>query len=326
MSWEWAPGRGWTDTTELEPLPPVAELLAEAQPVLAAGLDYSAGRIPGSTVIAAGFDFCIRYVDAPSLVRTKHISPTEYADLTGAGVRVYLVFEQNTSDMLGGYAAGVTNAKRALAGAEWIGYPGLIFMACDMHLTASQIPTAHSYLDGAATILGYDRLGCYGFWELIDAAIAVDQCAAYWQCGVPPAPTDPVHVWQVQPPAGSAVVGGIACDINHLLRPLPGSDDVLTPDQDARLTACYQFVTGSADVIPQDTSWPGWPTWPDGTNEHLTATDYLRRANEQLVAVQQLLTQPATSTGPATLTAEDVNRIAAAVAVLLGTRLQQPSP
>lgn len=62
-------------------------------------------------------------------------------------------------------------------------------------------------------------------------------------------------------------------------------EDDLTPEQDAMLTAVYQYITGSATVVPPGTNWPGWPTWPGGTNEDLTATDYLRRANVQLNAL-----------------------------------------
>lgn len=73
------------------------------------------------------------------------------------------------------------------------------------------------------------------------------------------------------------------------------TEDDLTPDQNAMLTACYQFLSGSATVVPQGTPWPGWPTWPGGTDEDLTATDLLRRANVQLnslaAAVQALNAQ-----------------------------------
>jgi hypothetical protein len=98
-------------------------------------------------------------------------------------------------------------------------------------------------------------------------------------------------------------------------------EDDLTPDQDAMLTAVYQFITGSATVVPQGTNWPGWPTWPGGTDEDLTATDYSRRANVQLkaiaVAVDALRPK---SVGDSSigrqLSAADVNRIAAAVVAL----------
>jgi hypothetical protein len=63
------------------------------------------------------------------------------------------------------------------------------------------------------------------------------------------------------------------------------TEDDLTDEQNAMLTAVYQYITGSAAVVPQGTNWPGWPTWPGGTDENLSATDFLRRANVQLNAL-----------------------------------------
>jgi GH25 family lysozyme M1 (1,4-beta-N-acetylmuramidase) len=130
----------------------------------------------------------------------------------------------------------------------------------------------------------------------------------------------------------SGQVSGVAgaVDLDVALRPLDqltGDDPMagLTPDQDAKLTAAYQFITGSADVVPQGEDWPGWPTWPGGTDEHLTATDYQRRTNVQLnalaSAVAELANQTSmlskrTSTPPPHLTNTDINRIAAAVVSL----------
>ena len=189
----------------------------------ARGLDYSAGRLAGSTIRDAGFQFVVRYVDDVAHTSTKHIVPSEYRDLIAAGVDVYLVHEQGTDDMFGGYNAGATNAGRARRGADNIGYPpgGIIFMAADRHFSASQLPTALAYLDGAASVLGRGALGCYGFFELIDACIATGRGSALWQCGIAPAASDPVHIWQVPPPRGSIVVGGINADLNELLRPMP---------------------------------------------------------------------------------------------------------
>ena len=192
---------------------------------LGRGLDYSAGTIRGATVRADGFNFVIRYVDDPATVTlgSKHCRPAEYADLVAAGVDVWLVFEVQTTDMLRGHAAGVVDARRARAGADVLGYPAgsVIFMACDMHVTAAQIPVALSYVDGAESVLGHDATGVYGFWELIDTCIAQGKGVAYWQAGIAPDPTDAVHVWQRND--GTIRVGGVDCDINELRIPLPNS-------------------------------------------------------------------------------------------------------
>lgn len=292
------------------------------------GLDYSAGRIDGAVIKAAGYSFVIRYIDDPQRpLNSKHIRPVEYQDLVGAGLSVYLVFEVNTTDTLAGFAGGVLNAKRALAGASWIGYPPdqPIFFASDMHLTSGQLRTALGYIDGVSSVLGDSRVGIYGFWELIDAAIALNKGVAYWQAGIAPDPSDPVHVWQRND--GTVQVGGVACDVNELLRPLPttpiGGED-MSPDEHAMLVALYQYVSGSATVVPQGESWPGWQTWPGGTDEHLSATDYLRRTNVQLTAIAARLDAlTAAPDGPAagSLSQADVNRIAGAVVSLFSQKL-----
>lgn len=187
------------------------------------GLDYSAGRIPGSAIKAAGYGFVVRYVEDPAQgLNNKHIRPDEFHDLTSNGVTVWLVHEVGTTDWSGGFAAGVDHARRARAGADWIGYPkgGVIFFCADMHLTANQIPVALAYLDGAASVLGRGAVGCYGFYELVDAAIAQGKAAYYWQCGIAPDASDPVHIWQRNDM--TTVVSGVACDVNELLRPIGG--------------------------------------------------------------------------------------------------------
>lgn len=185
------------------------------------GLDYSAGRIPGAALRAAGYGFVVRYVDDPARgLNSKHIRPEEFKDLVANGVTCWLVHEVGTTDWSGGFAAGADHARRARAGADWIGYPqgGVIFFCADMHLTAGQIPAALAYLDGAASVIGRGAVGCYGFFEFVDAAIAQGKAAYYWQCGIAPDATDPVHIWQRNDI--KTTVGGVAVDINELLRPI----------------------------------------------------------------------------------------------------------
>jgi hypothetical protein len=78
--------------------------------------------------------------------------------------------------------------------------------------------------------------------------------------------------------------------------PAPNSDGAreLTDEERGMIVAIYQFVTGSAEYLPPGTTWPGWPSWAGGTDEHLSATDYQRRANVEIRqswdAVKQLQT------------------------------------
>lgn len=255
------------------------------------GLDYSAGTIAGAVIKAAGFSFVVRYVDSPAVgLSRKHITPDEYRELTSAGVDVYLVHEVATTDMLGGHDAGVAHARRARAGADWIGYPSgaPIFMACDMHLTAAQLPAALAYVDGAVSVLG-DACGVYGFWELVDTCIAQRKGSWFWQAGVSPDPTDPVHLWQRNDK--TTVVGGIACDINELRIPL---EDDMTPDQDARLTRIEQAIRliweqlagFGADPFDDAKRYTGWPAFDGGTPGNRTLVDIGRQADVDLAALR----------------------------------------
>lgn len=82
--------------------------------------------------------------------------------------------------------------------------------------------------------------------------------------------------------ASSGRINGINgnVDLSALLWPISNlmdgnSGDDLTQQEHDMLVALYQFISGST-IAGQ---WPGWPTWGGGTNENLTATDYLRRSN-----------------------------------------------
>lgn len=265
------------------------------------GLDYSAGRIAGAAIKAAGYDFAIRYVEDPARqLWTKHLRPDEYRDLIGAGVHVWAVFEVDTTDALGGFAQGTANARRALAGAAWVGYPAdqPIFFCSDRHLSSGEVLTALAYLDGAAAVLGRDRVGAYGFFEFIDAAIAGNHAAAYWQCGIRPAATGPVHLWQRNDT--STTVGGIGCDINvmmHPLAPLPPQPAApppqridMTPDESRKLSLIYSQLVGPDAAAD---TYPGWSTDRWGTpNEQLTVVMFLQRIERQLNSSLDLSGRP----------------------------------
>jgi len=68
-------------------------------------------------------------------------------------------------------------------------------------------------------------------------------------------------------------------DLSYAMWPLSlivdGEDTELTSEEHDMLVAIWQFLSGSTVVG----EWPGWPTWGGGTQENLSATDYLRRGN-----------------------------------------------
>lgn len=109
----------------------------------------------------------------------------------------------------------------------------------------------------------------------------------------------------------------------------PAEDD-LTPEQDAKLTAIMEQLSGSTELG----KWPGWPTWGGGTGEHLSLVDLARRNNvevrqawDAIKAVQAKLDSAPgkTSTATGELSEQDVTRIASAVVGLITTKLANGS-
>lgn len=181
-------------------------------------LDYSAARLTGPTVKNAGYTGAVRYIDDinnPNLRQTKHTTPAEYQSLVSAGLGVRLVFEVTTGDPDGGYARGVAYAQRAKAGADALGYSGVIYF-CEDRPTTPSVANWRAYLQGAISVLGRSRVGAYGFFGAMDAANGyVDH---FWQAGARRDLRPFVQLWQDNNTQVS--VGGVTCDRNLVIADL----------------------------------------------------------------------------------------------------------
>jgi hypothetical protein len=179
-------------------------------------LDYSAGRPTGAAVKAAQHAGVVRYAGTPG--RTKNITKAEYQDMDRNGIGVALVYENHAGDAAGGHPAGQAAAFAARKDADAIGFPVSrpIYFAVDSdQVTTGQFAAAMAYLDGAASILGRDRVGVYGEFDVIEMAVGNHarfgwQTAA-WSKGKRSAKA--VLFQQI----GTVVVGGIASDVNQIL-------------------------------------------------------------------------------------------------------------
>ncbi|MFI5607786.1 glycoside hydrolase domain-containing protein [Amycolatopsis sp. NPDC051903] len=175
-------------------------------------IDYSARTIPGAKIRAAGYTGAIRYIDAPNLLGHKHTTRTEYLDHLNNGLTVQLVFEDSTDDPDGGYSAGAANAQRAKAGADYLGYDGVVYFANDR----SELPSVVNwteYLRGARSVLG-SRVGAYGFANALNTA--KDSAFGFWQAGRESdlVPHADVYQWN----NGRVYVDGVECDLNKVIR------------------------------------------------------------------------------------------------------------
>lgn len=187
-------------------------------------IDYSAGKLSSAAIKAARFNGqaitgAIRYIDSPVNLKTKHTSVAEYNDLVSHGIKVRLVFESGVNDSAGGRAAGVAFAQRALAGADSLGYTGVIYF-CNDQTTLPSISNWQAYLDGAASVLGIRRVGAYGFRNAIDAAQG--HASTFWQSGAQSALRPGINAWQWN--NGNTTIAGIVCDVNYVYSDYSGTD------------------------------------------------------------------------------------------------------
>lgn len=191
--------------------------------VIAVGLDYSARRLSGASIRAAGYKFVNRYLWFPGQ-RYPALTADEYRDLAANGVEVHAIYEQNTNDPVGGWNSGVAMARQAVQSANAAGLPAgrTIYMCADAWLSTHGIPvsTAMSFLDGARSILrpaGY-LTGAYGFADFVYAAQDGGHADRFWLCGAESGVRAGIHHYQWN--NGRVQVDGLECDLNKQYLPM----------------------------------------------------------------------------------------------------------
>jgi len=193
-------------------------------------LDYSAAKLDGQTIKRAGYAGVIRYIDSPDNLGWKHTTKAEFASHRAAGLGVRMVMQTTTTASAGGFPTGVAHAKRALAGAKFLGYDGVIYFTND-RTTLPSPAEWQAYLLGAVSVLGRAKTGAYGFGNAMDAAR--DIVDHFWQAGRRSDVRAHVQVWQDN--NTQVTVGGVLCDRNLILKPLtnptPEDDDMQPTDE-----------------------------------------------------------------------------------------------
>lgn len=191
--------------------------------VIAHGLDYSARRLSGASIRAAGYSFVNRYLNFPGQ-RYPALNAAEMADLDANGIEVHAIYEENTDDPAGGYAGGRRMAGQAVFQATKANLPAgrTIFMCADAWLPTHGIPvsTAMAFLDGARSIIEPSRylLGAYGFADFVYAAQNGGHADRYWLCGAESGVRAGIHHYQWN--NGRVYVDGLECDLNKQYLPL----------------------------------------------------------------------------------------------------------
>lgn len=181
------------------------------------GCDYAWAHPSPASLVAAGIGFVMRYL---SYDASKNLTAAERDSLLAAGLGVGLVWEAGATDALGGYAQGVTEAQQAKVEAADLGLGSApVFFAFDFDITDPEKPAGGLYLEGAASVVGADRVGGYGDYDLIVYILQNRLPVSWfwqttaWSGGlVHPS----AHILQT---ANGATIGGVSVDLDTALKP-----------------------------------------------------------------------------------------------------------
>lgn len=231
------------------------------------GVDYSS-QPDLAALVAAGKRFAVRYV-APGGGHSKEITAAEAARLRAAGIAVVIVHESWAARALDGRVAGGADATAARADVIAAGGPadgGVIYFAVDVDTTTDlQRAAVAGYLTGAAEVLGWDQVGVYGEYDVIDYVAAHTPCQWFWQTyawsGGRRHPR--AQLWQYH---NGVQLGGSEVDLDRAFtdqygqwpgtgQTNPGGGGVLvalTDDEQREILAAARQVTGGAGAGQPD--------------------------------------------------------------------------
>lgn len=195
-------------------------------------LDYSSRPPSGATVRSAGYPGVVRYAGTPG--RPKNITRAEFEDMDMSGVGVALVYENQAGDALNGFGAGQASARAILADANHIGFPPSrpLYFACDRDIvTEQQFTAVMSYLDGAASVIGAQRVGVYGEHDVVKRALEGGHARYGWQTVAWSGGKHyaGAHLYQL---AGYVYPGGVQCDASNVLQADWGQHNYVTTLED----------------------------------------------------------------------------------------------
>lgn len=135
------------------------------------GVDYSWARPGGAMLQTRGVNFAGRYLWAHE--GNKGIGRAEYDDLVAHNISPFFFYETYAEDsMAGGYNVGVKHAIAAQKFLDTLGLPRHpIHFNVDHDASVAQLPQILEGMKGAASIVGKQRAGIYGEYDVVRAVL-----------------------------------------------------------------------------------------------------------------------------------------------------------
>lgn len=244
-------------------------------------IDYSAGVPSAQAVKRAGHVGAVRYISPPreAWMKGKPVHRQEIDDYDAHGLKTAMVWQfgkVKNPDVMRGYDGGVADAQAAqahLINIRCAGHP--VFFAVDFDIDRGQWDsTARAYFEGAASVIGKQRVGIYGHadvvrWARDDEVVArVDsQRILGWVTkGYSKGQTGSDYAVLYQRVVDTKatpgpVIDGVTVDVNDIYHPEWGWRAL--GDNTQTTTPSHKEVKTVANIQPNP-NWRGDPTWlPD---------------------------------------------------------------
>lgn len=151
------------------------------------GVDYAGianlSQQLANDMYADGIRFVGRYLYQAKYPNGKGITAQEAQYYLNAGIKIFLYYEVDTTDALGGYARGVQNGQACLVEANALSVPNgtQIYCCCDTTVTEQQAQgVVMDYLRGFAEQLPNYNVGIYGgTWVTL---ACYNESPSYYRC------------------------------------------------------------------------------------------------------------------------------------------------
>jgi Domain of unknown function (DUF1906) len=192
------------------------------------GVDYAWAPHPSTAALKArNIKFACRYVGT-GIDDAKMLTGGELRTLRAAGIDVVANVEGSEGGF-SSYANGQSWARRGMAWLEPLGFPAgrPIYFSADWDVTSGDWPDLKAALDGAASVIGRDRVGLYGGLYAIQQAQRTGAAKWFWQTYGWSTRKQPDGsykvVWangtHIQQYRNGVSIDGADCDLNRAIQP-----------------------------------------------------------------------------------------------------------
>jgi uncharacterized membrane protein len=216
------------------------------------GVDYAFARPSPAALKAAGKRFACRYGGPGS--DSKQLHADELRALRAAGIDV-VANAEGVANGFKGFSAGKNWATSAEAHFRGLGMPAdrPIYFSVDWDAGSGDWDAIDNALRGAASVIGSNRVGVYGSYDVIEHCAAANTAKWFWQTYAWSGGrlSSKSHLYQYR---NDQKIGGADCDFTRALKADYGQwgyqeDDDMTEDQFIAMLASQKFRDAYAAMV-----------------------------------------------------------------------------